>query len=129
LLRAAHTGDVDLRRTVAKDLPRRAQDHFDDIVAQGGETKIAWAKHRSFLDRVEEMFRLCRAAAATETESPGTPGLAQLRPADMTFARWLRSAWGELGSEGAGLPAPYHLPLLAFLKRLRPIAVWEETRS
>ncbi|WP_225076842.1 hypothetical protein [Streptomyces sp. CoT10] len=127
LLSAATSDDAQLRRTVVAELPKKVTPYFDEIVTREGETAIFWGRHRSFLEKVEQVFRAARAAEAAYAPSADEP--IPLRPADLAAARWLSEAWDGLRSQAESMPAPYHLPLLALSDRLRPLVAWQETQS
>ena len=127
LHRAAMTDDPVLHRAVVGELPKKVRSYLDALVAEAGQEPIAWSKHRSFLEKVDDVFRMGRAAA--ESEALRTADSTAVRPADVEFVRWLRERWGELNTHAAGLPAPYHHPPLALLDRLRPLLAWRETQA
>jgi hypothetical protein len=122
---AATTDDQDLRRDVVAGLPTKIRPYLDDIVKQSGKERIAWSDHRSFLEKVEEVMRMARAAAKVQRSADGL----SVRPADIEFVGWLRERWDSLETAAAELPAPYQHPPLALLNRLRPLLVWRETQS
>ncbi|MEV7047207.1 hypothetical protein [Streptomyces anulatus] len=127
LLSAATSDDTQLRRAVVADLPKKVTPYFDDIVESEGETAIVWSRHRSFLERVEQVFRSARAAEVAY--APGAEEPTPLRPADLTAAKWISNAWDGLRDQAESMPAPYHLPFLALLDRLRPLVAWQEAQS
>jgi hypothetical protein len=126
LHRAATTDDPVLRRAVVSELPKNVRSYLDALVAEAGQERIAWSRHRSFLEKVDNVFQMGRAAA--ESEALRTADSTSVRPDDVEFVRWLREHWGELNTHAAGLPAPYHHPPLALLEKLRPLLIWRETQ-
>jgi hypothetical protein len=127
LHRAATTNDTALRGAVVADLPTKVRPYLDAIVAQAGRDPIAWSRHRSFLEKVEDIVRMARSAAEAGARRPTDS--TSVRPVDVEFVRWLREHWDELDTHAAGLPAPYHHPPLALLNRLRALLAWRETQS
>jgi hypothetical protein len=128
LHRAAESGDPQLQREVADELPRKVVEYFDAIVTAGNARPIQWGHHRPFLDKVEQVFRTARTAATRDVPNTAEQHATPLRPADQDAAGWLSGAWDGLRAEASALPAPYHLPLQALLDRLRPLVAWQEAR-
>jgi hypothetical protein len=127
LAAAATSRDAARQRDVVADLPVKVLPYLNKIVDDARGEPIAWRKHRSFLDRIDEVFRLARAAAVEEAS--GTTGAAAaVRTADLEIARLILDGWSDLHSEATYLTRPYGAPLLALLDRFRPLIAWKEAR-